>query len=90
MSLNYYIENGQVVSGNDLGRDQPMTEKDCKHFYFSHSPMGWYNDLGAETIGLRPVWKPFRVGETPKLTKSNYVQSGDFGCKQPCWTPDCK
>jgi len=92
MSLNYYIENGRVVSGNDLGpqHDQPMTQRDCKNFYFSHSPMGWYNDLGAETIGLRPVWKPFRVGDTTPNTPNNYVQPGNFGCKQPCWTKECK
>tara|TARA_R100001163_G_C5068328_1_gene208422 strand:+ start:9213 stop:9497 length:285 start_codon:yes stop_codon:yes gene_type:complete len=92
LNLNYFDESGQVATVNDIASasKQHLTEHDCKQFYFAHSPMGWYNDLGATPIGNRPVWKSFRVGNCTKTTPTNWQQSGNWGCSQPCWNPNCK
>lgn len=88
--LNYYADNGKVSSSNDLGADKPLTQKDCRHFYTTNNPTGWYLDLGQQTIAKRPVWKPYHVGSCTKMTPTNYIQKGNWGCKQPCWNHKCK
>ena len=88
--LNYYEEQGKTVSSNDLGASKPLTKDRCKNFYTTNNPTGWYLDLGHQTIGKRPVIKPYHVGSTTKVTPTNYVQRGKFDCKQPCWDRNCK
>jgi hypothetical protein len=91
MSLNikYYAEAGTTKTDYDLGRSN-MSQQDCNKFYFSPSPMGWYNDLGALPIGNRPVHARYKVGDCTKMTPSNYVQPGEWGCRQPSWRPQSK
>ena len=90
MSLNYYVMEGKVSTGHDLNQSH-ISFKEClkAHYYLSPAPMGWYNDLGAEPIGQRPVWKSYEVGNPSVVSQSNYHYDAAFDCRQPCWTKNC-
>lgn len=90
MSLNYYLDNGKVVSGNDISEDKPMTDTNCNNFYFSNNPTGWFNDLGQQPIGKRPVHQRYHIGNHTCVAPTKYVQPGRFDCRQPCWGRQCK
>jgi len=90
--MNYYASNGEVVSMNDLNQPQTLSSQECikAHYYLSPSPMGYFNQLGAETVGQRPVWKSYEVGKLTCTSKTSYRDTGNYSCRQPCWSPNCK
>lgn len=93
MSLvNYYMDGKEVMTGNDLDRQQAMSTADCvkAHYYLAPSPMGWFNELGAEPVGKRPVWKSYEVGKLTCTSPTKYRDFGYYECRQPCWCNKCK
>jgi len=91
MSVHYYIKNDQITTSNDIknNRNIPLGNR-CDNVYLAQSPMGVYFDLGAATIGGRPVFKSYEVGDPTYNTPINRVISGKFECYQPCWGRKCK
>jgi len=88
--LNYYDDQGTVSSSNDIKCRSSLTESQCDNFYLAPAPMGWYNDVSQPSIGQRPVRQRYQVGLSTVPKGKHIPQSGNFGCKQPCWNNRCK
>lgn len=92
--INYYSKNGQNITSNDINLDKPNFTPDelhNLHYYVSPSQIGYYFDMGVETIGQRPVWKQYEVGKATCLSQQKSpVTDIMFNCKQPFWNNKCR
>jgi len=80
-----------MSTSNDINSEQRIQIGNrCDHVYLAQAPMGYYLDLGERSIGNRPVWKSYEVGNPTWNTPKNYVPNVKYECKQPCWSKQCR
>lgn len=89
--LNFYsYKHYGTISDHDIGLAfQRIPIPDPKHhFYISNNPHGFTWDL-SDTIGNRPVWKGYHVGNLNCPKPPTHKDTNDYGCYTPYWCPRC-
>ena len=89
--LNYYsYKHHGTISNHDLNRGfQNMPLADYRHHtYISNNPHGFTWDL-SQTIGNRPVWTGYHVGNLNCPKPPTRRDTQDYGCYTPYWCPKC-